>query len=350
MKKLILPILIIFPLTFGVLWFFTSGKGETIAATPVADAAPVVDEGVRFIAPIACDDPRTCVLQNHVDLALGEGISDPSCGNRTYDDHQGVDFRILDLPTMLRGVPVVAAAPGQVLRVRDGEYDGAWLAKGREVIGDRDCGNGIAIQHDDGFETLYCHLRRGSMRVTEGQQVEAGTPLADVGMSGRAEFPHVHMTITKDGKKLDPFSGRAIGEGCGEAKGSLWAGNVPAHWQPGAGPFMLKMGFSAEPVSLASIERSPALPTRESKAIVFYARGVALKSGDVQKIDLTGPEGFQPVGMEAKPLETDKAQAMRFVGRPAKDAPLPAGEYRGRYQIIRNGDVVLDYWQTTVLE
>ncbi len=347
MKNLMMPVLIIAPLTVGALWLLTGGKSETAAALTGPKTV-----GMQFIAPMDCSDPLACVVQNHVDMKAGPGISDPACGGRTYDEHQGVDFRILDLPTMLRGVPVLATADGEVIGIRDGEYDGAWLAKGREAIGDRDCGNGIALKHADGYVTQLCHLRRGSVTVKQGDMVEQGQQIASVGMSGRAEFPHVHVSIRKDDARIDPFTGRSIGgeAACGTDEGSLWAGTVPDHWQPDAGPFIFKSGFTSAPVTMAIIERAPADPAADAPALVFYARAVALKKGDIEKIELTGPEGFEPMGSIGEPLDRDKAQIMRFVGRPANGKPLPAGEYHGRYQIERNGEPVLDISRYYVIE
>ena len=343
MKNLVMPVLVIVPLTVGTLWVLTGSKAETEAAIP---------EGLRFTAPVDCADPLACVVQNHVDLDPGPGIADPACGGRSYDNHQGVDFRILDLPTMLRGVPVVAVADGEVIGTRDGEYDGAWLAKGREAVGDRDCGNGVAIRHEDGYVTQLCHLRRGSVLVKEGDTVARGQRVASVGMSGRAEFPHVHLSIRKGEARIDPFTGRAIGEGasCGGDWSPLWAGDVPDHWRPDAGPFIFKSGFTDAPVTLATIERAPADPAIDAPALVFYARAVGLRAGDVEKIELTGPPGFEPVGSVGEPLDRDKAQIMRFVGRPGKGRPFPPGEYRGRYQILRNGEPVLDIGRTYTLQ
>ena len=359
MKKLVMPVLVMVPLTVGTLWVLTGSKSETVAAVSggsTEDVSRKISQEVssrgRFIAPMDCSDPLACVVQNHVDLKAGPGIADPACGGRTYDEHQGVDFRILDLPTMLKGVPVLAVADGTVMGVRDGEYDGAWLARGREAVGDRDCGNGIALKHEDGYVTQLCHLRRGSVLVKEGDTVTQGQRIASVGMSGRAEFPHVHISVRKDDARIDPFTGRSIGDAasCDEATESLWAGRVPDHWQPEAGPFIFKSGFTSAPVTLATIERAPADPTSDAPALVFYARAVALKKGDVEKIELTGPAGFDPMGSVGKPVESDKAQIMRFVGRPAKDAPLPKGEYHGRYQIERNGEPVLDISRRFVID
>lgn len=357
MKNLMMPVLVIVPLTVGALWVLTGSKSETQAALPGAEAeavetVPRVVGTGPFVAPMACDDPLVCVVQNHVDLKVGPGIADSACGGRTYDEHQGVDFRILDLPTMLKGVPVVAVADGEVIGTRDGEYDGAWLAAGRDAVEDRDCGNGVSIRHDDGHVTQVCHLRRGSVLVETGERVTQGQRIASVGMSGRAEFPHVHLSVTKDDARIDPFTGRAIGKGCGAsvAEGGLWSGTVPDHWQAGAGPFIFKSGFTNAPVTMATVERAPADPTAASASMVFYARAVGLREGDVERIELTGPDGFDPVGSVGEPLARDKAQIMRFVGRPAEDkTPLPVGEYHGRYQILRDGEPVLDISRRFVL-
>jgi len=355
MKNLVMPVLVAVPLTVGAFWVLTGSNTETEAAVsgkvkidePVRRASP---DGI-FVAPVDCSDPRACVVQNHVDLNPGPGIADPACGARTYDGHQGVDFRILDLPTMLTGVPVVAVADGEVIGARDGEYDGAWLAAGREVVEDRDCGNGIAIRHADGYVTQVCQLRRNSVAVKEGDRVTQGQRIASVGMSGRAEFPHVHLSVTKDGARVDPFTGSAVGLKCGgSVEEGLWAEAVPEHWLPSAGPFIFKSGFTDAPVTVAMIERAPADPVRDAPSMVFYARAVGLEKGDVERIELTGPEGFEPIGSSGEPLAQARAHTMRFVGRPADGEPLPAGEYHGRYQILRGGEPVLDISRRYTLE
>lgn len=305
------------------------------------------EQHMAFSAPIDCANPAQCVIQNHVDLAAGPKVSDASCSSRTYDEHHGVDFRILDLPRMVAGVSVKAAADGTVINVRDGEYDGAWLAQGRQAVGVRDCGNGVMLKHEEGYETLYCQLKRDSIRVKEGDTVSAGDVIAQVGMSGRAEFPHLHFAVMKDGERIDPFSGREVGSGCGNGS-SLWAGRTPAHWTGNRAPMVYKSGFTDRGVDFALVERKLPEAHLGSEAIVFYARAIWLDEGDVQLIQLEGPNGFEPVAMKAEPLEGDKAQVVRFVGRPA-EGRFPTGEYRGRYQVLRGGELILDHAQNVYL-
>ena len=43
------------------------------------------------------------------------------------------------------------------------------------------------------------------MQVKTDEVVEAGTVLGQIGLSGRTQFPHVHLSVRKDGKVVDPF-------------------------------------------------------------------------------------------------------------------------------------------------
>ena len=81
----------------------------------------------------------------------------------------------------------------------------------------------MAIRHADGWETQYCHLRQGSVLVATGERVEAGRALGLVGMSGEANFPHVHLSVRRDGVGIDPFTGLPGGERCGGGGEPLWS-------------------------------------------------------------------------------------------------------------------------------
>ncbi len=96
--------------------------------------------------------------------------------------------------------PVLAPAAGTVVRVRDGIPDALLGVLPRDVPA---FGNLVVIEvRDDEYLFLY-HLLAGSIRVTEGQAVEAGEELARVGHSGYSPVtpePHValHLQDTPD--------------------------------------------------------------------------------------------------------------------------------------------------------
>ena len=58
------------------------------------------------------------------------------------------------------------------LGVRNDMADILQIGPTRPTYADRECGNGVVIQHKDGFETQYCHMARGSITVTPGQSVD----------------------------------------------------------------------------------------------------------------------------------------------------------------------------------
>src|SRR6185295_19509977 len=87
---------------------------------PVTQAAP---EPPRLAFPLACEIGRTCEVQHYVDRDPGPGVRDYRCGRRTYDKHNGIDIRLLDMAAQRAGVDVLAAAPGRVARLRDGVAD-----------------------------------------------------------------------------------------------------------------------------------------------------------------------------------------------------------------------------------
>ncbi len=51
----------------------------------------------------------------------------------------------------------------------------------------------VLIDHGDGWSSLYAHLRKAS--VAEGDTVGAGQPLGEVGQSGNASTPHLHLEL-----------------------------------------------------------------------------------------------------------------------------------------------------------
>jgi hypothetical protein len=55
-------------------------------------------------------------------------------------------------------------------------------------------GNHVII-HGEGFYVFLAHLQCGSLRVTEGDNVEAGQPIARIGNSGFTLEPHLHFQL-----------------------------------------------------------------------------------------------------------------------------------------------------------
>ena len=311
---------------------------ESEAQSPQPPAAQA-SAGLRLDFPVACAVGSSCEVQNYVDRDPGPEAKDYRCGSSTYEAHGGVDIRIPDLTAQAAGVKVLAAAAGKVARLRDGVPDVSVKTRGAAALQGQDCGNGVVIDHGQGWETQYCHLAQGSLKVKVGDTVAAGTPIARIGLSGNTEYPHLHLTVRRDGVMVDPSSPEP---GCDpERSGAgLWTPKAAQAmaYKPGA---VLNAGFASEPVDMAAIEAGAITPPTPQTALVAYVRAINLRGGDVQELTVTGPDGRVLVSSAQPALDRAKAQYMVIAGKRAQAAGWPKGRYAATYAVRRGGKVVI---------
>lgn len=292
--------------------------------------------------PISCKLGANCFVQQYVDLAPGPAAGDYSCGSATYDGHKGTDFRIKTLADVARGVPVIASAPGRVTALRDGTPDRLVKSKAdRAAVKDKECGNGVVITHDDGWQTQYCHLREGSIGVKEGANVERGDQLGLVGYSGNAAFPHVHLSVRKGEKTVDPFRGTEGGPACGVGTAPLWTPPTLAQMAEPASQ-LLDIGFSDGPIKISDVEQGTAqgfMPLPSSRALVSWGWAINLKKGDEVVATLVSPAG--ELARNAVTLDRNKAQYLLFAGKKRPAGGWPAGNYHAVFSVLRNGKAVI---------
>ncbi|MBP8245798.1 MAG: M23 family metallopeptidase [Phenylobacterium sp.] len=325
------------------------GRGSPAATQPrplpAPIAAPVIPppaDAPRLALPIACEIGVTCEIQNYLDRDPGAGVQDYLCGERTYEAHRGIDFRIPDMAAQRAGVAVLAAAPGTVSRLRDGVEDISVRTAGVDVS-NRQCGNGVVVDHGSGWETQYCHLARGSIIVKAGDAVTTGQALAKVGLSGNTEYPHLHLTVRHNSVTIDPFA-PIPGTSCNPRTSpgsSLWTrvtGEM-LRYQNGA---VMNAGFAAGPVAPEAVELGGiAPPTPDSAMMIAYVRAIGLKRGDIQEVTLTGPAGEVLAHSRLPPLDQDKAQYLVYVGKKRPAVGWSKGAYTADYTVIRGGEPAL---------
>lgn len=293
--------------------------------------------------PIACTLGEDCFVQSHVDLDPGPGVRDYACGGASYDGHKGIDIRLVDTSQVGRGVPVVAAAAGTVRATRDGEPDR--LARNeadRRAVSRRDCGNGVVLDHGDGWETQYCHLREGSVVVARGNAVAAGARLGDVGYSGNAAFAHVHLSVRRAGEVVDPFRGVAGGEECGPGRRPLWTEAVRADLGLPATQ-LLGAGIADRPVELSALETGQLAALDAAAAtpmLVSWGWAINLQAGDELTVTLAGPSG--ELARHRVTVERNKAQYSLFTGERRPQGGWPVGDYVARFACLRDGQRVLE--------
>lgn len=189
------------------------------------------------------------------------GSRDYECGFKWYGGHQGVDILLRNFRAQDSGVAVIAAAPGTVILVRDGQPDR------NTVNGSGGFGNHVLVEHQPGGAfAYYAHLRNGSIRVAANDPVKRGDTLGLVGSSGNSNWPHLHFEVSDQGQVVDPFVGN-----CNPVTSPpTWQAQLP--WQ---GEFaVLDAGITRPPVNFATLLERPAdadtiSPT--DNVVVFWA-------------------------------------------------------------------------------
>lgn len=292
-----------------------------------------------FSLPVACEIGRHCVVQNYYDHDAGPEAQDYACGSLSYDGHRGTDFRVADLAAMTESVPVLAAAAGSVRAIRDGMPDIDARDIDRTTIEGREAGNAVVISHGDGWETQYSHLRRGSVAVAPGDRVEAGQTLGLIGMSGLAEFPHVHFEVRLNDRHVDPFIGLAQAQGCTVAPSTLWLDPALAalDYKPGG---LLSLGFASQVPDFPAIRRGDLRADRlpgDAAALVFWFNLYGVQDGDVVSARLIAPDG-SVVAERRQTLDRRQAQWFGYIGRRRPGGRWPVGPYRGEVSLRRSAD------------
>lgn len=296
-------------------------------------------EGRRFALPIDCSLEQDCWVVNYVDVNAAEDAhQDFMCGHKTYEGHKGTDFAIRSRVEMAVGVNVLAGASGKVLRVRDGENDAMKSEEQYEAIraANKDCGNGLLIDHGQGLQSFYCHLKNGSIIVKPGDVVEEGQVLGQVGQSGYSEFPHLHFALIHKGAHIDPFTGVSLEQGCGKFEGSLWKDELK--YSPYA---VFDGGFAEDVPDFETIKRGAVhkqiFQSGAQDKLIYWSGFYHAELGDEVRLEIIAPDGALFVQRDIVIEKARKRQNFYYVGRMLKGADLEKGAYVGRAIYKRKG-------------
>lgn len=95
--------------------------------------------------------------------------------------HNGIDIAVS------AGTPIHAVHNGKVVSAGDaGDY-----------------GLCVVIEDERGYQSRYAHCQ--SLSVTAGQEIKKGEEIAAVGSTGNSTGPHLHLEVSNQGQRLNPF-------------------------------------------------------------------------------------------------------------------------------------------------
>ena len=295
---------------------------------------------ISLSIPIKCNYGHNCFIQNYVDIKSSNNHQDYQCGKLSYNKHKGTDFRLIDYRQMNEGVDVVASESGKIIAVRNNEDDFKFLNSGYKAIKNKECGNGVVIDIGDGYELQYCHMLKNSIRVKKGQIVKKGDIVGQVGMSGKSEFPHLHISLKKNSKVIDPFTGYEM-ENDSDCKNQ----NIKKYyWQqdlPYIETAILNFHISNQipkKLNARNGKYRQNLIINSSENIILWSDIMGIKKNDIIIYEITDLKNNK-IFYHKNPLKKDYVQYFSYSGK--KNKNFVKGKYNATISIVRNGDKIL---------
>jgi len=102
---------------------------------------------------------------------------------RRIQPHNGIDF------VAKSGTPVYPALDGVIIAI------GRAKAKGKFIL----------IEHENGYQTTYDHLRKFTKGLRVGSKVDLNEQIGEVGRTGYATGAHLHFGVLRDGLYVNPI-------------------------------------------------------------------------------------------------------------------------------------------------
>ncbi len=244
-------------------------------------------------------------------------------------------------PKRPRASPSRPLPLGTVAKTREGvEDDLVDTEEEAKRVSPYGLGNVVIVDHGEGWQTIYGHMRKGSLKVQPGDSVAAGTPIGEVGLSGLTQFPHVHFEVRHNGKLVEPFTGGEASAACvidpaKAAAGTLWTPEVVSALASTEAR-ILEVGFAGAPLDPRDLEvglapDKAASPT--SSGLVFFARVMNMRQGDQLRFVLDGP-GRLETGARDGARRAGEGNLCRLRRQEAQVRALASGALRGQSRVV----------------
>lgn len=158
--------------------------------------------------------------------------------------------------------------------------------------------------------------------------------MGKIGLSGRTQFPHVHVSVRRNGNSIDPFapSGRLTRNASAD---TLWDTEI----EYDAGGLLSLRFFDHLPkIETLRFGRETAPITNQSPAIVIAAFGFGEQKGDIVTLRIDGPRST--VFEHSVTMDRNQAQFMRSGGKKLSRRIWRSGEYHAKATMTRDGQII----------
>ena len=143
----------------------------------------LAQQAAKIEAALADGAPEAFLYGESVYVMPAVGHLTSLFGSRWGTSHQGIDV------AGPIGTPIYALTDGVVEEAGPATGYGLW----------------VVLRHTDGTQSVYGHVNR--MFVEEGDRVDAGEEIAEIGNRGYSTGPHLHLEIwSTDGAKINPLT------------------------------------------------------------------------------------------------------------------------------------------------
>jgi len=225
-------------------------------------------------------------------------------------DEKGTDIVIKSLLDIEKGVPVLAAQDGTVILVKN------------DIKNKTFYGNSVVIQHTNGWKTIYSHLKPNSINLKKGDFARKGSQIAELGMSGKTDFPLLHFVVFKGDKFFPPSWDSLI-------KDDLKVSDI----------VIANIGISTTNPDIKSIKKGDYEGLEllnDSPSLYMWAYGFKFKTGDFLKFSLKNPDNEKILDKVVK-VNGDFKETFFSVEKPKEAENWKTGTYTAKLEFIRTG-------------
>lgn len=190
-------------------------------------------------------------------------------------------------------------------------------------------------------------MLKDSITIKENQEVKKGQVLGFVGLSGKTEFPHLHITVKRNNIVLDPFLGTepSINYNCNNSsqtdKASLWDDATYAklkYIDTAILNFYTTTKIPTKFLARTGQYRESTID-KNSKNIILWADIMGVQKGDnilFEIVDTNGNNVFKSI------QEVPKKYVLYFIyaGERLNKNKFSKGEYTSKLTLTRDNKVV----------